>query len=354
MNQYYTFDQLVEMIPKICREQRHFLKLSQKNVVEKLEEEKGTIIDQSKISMFESGKIRIPDFLSDYCSILDIYFPAPSYRKEYLMGKNSITRTSVIDEIKYITMVVEDIVNDMNHYDIGDCECIDICPIGKYYCAKVNIPVVCEDDIAYLTDNFIFAFRIEDNGPKLCGRMEFHSILPTAYMDFEMNKEILLYTDCETADLGEMAQYMYYMMRKRMKKFKKQNWGKFHGDSELISDELFERLLEHSVLLIGDIYVYEADRKKGCFSSMMKYLYQYFGENVTWICNTSPVYLKEESYKYKETNVDYDYPEELDSDVQLLTDINIEIFKKFGYVTTITLWNMTSGLFPYVVHRGSF
>lgn len=44
MNQYYTFDQLAKMIPKICREQRHFLRLSQKNVVEKLEEEKGIII----------------------------------------------------------------------------------------------------------------------------------------------------------------------------------------------------------------------------------------------------------------------------------------------------------------------
>lgn len=45
MNQYYTFDQLAKMIPKICREQRHFLRLSQKNVVEKLEEEKGIIIE---------------------------------------------------------------------------------------------------------------------------------------------------------------------------------------------------------------------------------------------------------------------------------------------------------------------
>ena len=180
MNQYYTFDQLAKMIPKICREQRHFLRLSQKNVVEKLEEEKGIIIDQSKISMFESGKIRIPDFLSDYCSILDIYFPAPSYRKEYLMKGNNITRKTILEEIKYIKEVVEDIIDDMWQYNIADCEDIDICAVGEYYCAKASIPVVCEDEIPYLSNNFIFAFRADSDGPKLCGRMQIHSVLSTA------------------------------------------------------------------------------------------------------------------------------------------------------------------------------
>lgn len=277
MNQYYAFDQLVKMIPKICREQRHFLKLSQKNVVEKLEEEKGIIIDQSKISMFESGKIRIPDFLSDYCSILDIYFPAPSYRKEYLMEKNNITRKSVIDEIKYITMVVEGIVNSMNHYDIRDCECIDICPIGEYYCAKASIPVVCEDDIPYLSDNFIFVFRAENDGPKLCGRMQMHSVLSTAYIDSCIDNKILLFTDGESADLGEMALYMHNVMRKRIKKLTNQSCDNISNDLGLISDEFFIRLLEHSVLLIGDIYVYETDRKKRLF-----YIYDEISLAMVW------------------------------------------------------------------------
>ena len=52
MNQYYTFDQLAKMIPKICREQRHFLRLSQKNVVEKLEEEKGIIIHKAYVGNY--------------------------------------------------------------------------------------------------------------------------------------------------------------------------------------------------------------------------------------------------------------------------------------------------------------
>lgn len=352
MNQYYAFDQLAKMIPKICREQRHFLRLSQKNVVEKLEEEKGIIIDQSKISMFESGKIRIPDFLSDYCSILDIYFPAPSYRKEYLMKGNNITRKTILEEIKYIKEVVEDIIDDMWQYNIADCEDIDICSVGEYYCAKASIPVVCEDEIPYLSNNFIFAFRADSDGPKLCGRMQIHSVLSTAYINSGMDNEILLFTDGESADLGKMALYMHNMMRKHIKKLTNQSCDNISNDLGLISDEFFIRLLEHSVLLIGDIYVYETDRKKGCFTSMMKYLWQWFGQDSTWICNTSPVYLKE--YEYEGMDVDYDYPEEADADVQSVVDTNIKIFEKFGDVEIVSLDNMTSGEFPYIVHKGNF
>ena len=57
MQQYYTFDQLVEQLPEICKEQRRFLQLTQADVVERLEKETGVRKDQSKISMFESGKI---------------------------------------------------------------------------------------------------------------------------------------------------------------------------------------------------------------------------------------------------------------------------------------------------------
>lgn len=39
MQQYYTFDQLVEQLPEICKEQRRFLQLTQADVVERLENE---------------------------------------------------------------------------------------------------------------------------------------------------------------------------------------------------------------------------------------------------------------------------------------------------------------------------
>ena len=72
----------------------------------------------------------------------------------------------------------------------------------------------------------------------------------------------------------------------------------------------------------------------------------------TWICNTSPVYLKE--YEYEGMDVDYDYPEEADADVQSVVDTNIKIFEKFGDVEIVSLDNMTSGEFPYIVHKGNF
>lgn len=52
MQQYYTFDQLVEQLPEICKEQRRFLQLTQADVVERLEKETGVRKDQSKISIF--------------------------------------------------------------------------------------------------------------------------------------------------------------------------------------------------------------------------------------------------------------------------------------------------------------
>ena len=43
-----------------------------------------------------------------------------------------------------------------------------------------------------------------------------------------------------------------------------------------------------------------------------------------------------------------------DSDIQLFVDTNINIFKKFGDIEIVTLSNMTSGEFPYVIHKGIF
>ena len=159
MQQYYTFDQLVEQLPEICKEQRRFLQLTQADVVERLEKETGVRKDQSKISMFESGKIAIPDFLSDYCSILDIRFPAPSYRKEYLMEKKNVTREAIINEMHYMKDVVTNIMLDIG-YDIEeDHDEIDIISVEKYYCVRVSIPRICEDDIDYLTNIFLHLWQ---------------------------------------------------------------------------------------------------------------------------------------------------------------------------------------------------
>ena len=183
--------------------------------------------------------------------------------------------------------------------------------------------------------------------------MQVYSIFPVAYVNIPMDHEILMYTDGETADLGEMGLYMHNVMSKYIKKKTKHSCEEIHDDLDLLPEELFFKLIEHRILLIGDIYVYESDRKKGCFTAMMKYLDQWFGQDSTWICNISPVYLKEDEYEYREMKVGYDYPEESDSDVQSLVDTNINIFKKFGDIKIVTLDHMTSGEFPYIVHIGS-
>lgn len=350
MQRYYTFDQLVEQLPEICKEQRRFLQLTQADIVERLEKETEVRKDQSKISMFESGKIVIPDFLSDYCSILDIYFPAPSYRKEYLMEKKDVTREAIVNEMHYMKDVVTDsytIVffnrNDINFIMIF----FNVISNIKH---NICIPRVCEDDIAYLTNNYIFAFMATEDGPRLCGRMQVYSIFPVAYVNIPMDREILMYTDGETANLGEMGLYMHNVMSKYIKKKTKHSCEEIHNDLDLLPEELSFELMEHRILLISDIYVYESERKKGCFTAMMKYLYQWFGQGSTWICNTSPVYLKEDEYEYREMKVGYDYPEKTDSDVQSFVNTNINIFKKFGDIEIVILSNMTSGEFPYVVH----
>ena len=69
------YDEFLESLRKECRSQRNILGLSQEKVCRILEEEYGLIKDISKISQYESGKTRIPDFLPEYCEILKIKFP---------------------------------------------------------------------------------------------------------------------------------------------------------------------------------------------------------------------------------------------------------------------------------------
>lgn len=318
MQQYYSFDQLVEQLPEICKEQRRFLQLTQSDVVERLEKETGIRKDQSKISMFESGKIAIPDFLSDYCSILDIRFPAPSYRKEYLMEKKDVTKKldateMSAEKIAFIKKVVKETMHDMGYeYELDDNKDIQIDQIDEYYCAKASAPIVCRDATVYLTDNLIFAFKVENDIPKLCGRVEIYAILPVAYMTESIDSEIMLYFDKQSDDLRNLAQQLQITIKALMFDYRKQILEKQNNNFESISLELFNALLKHKAFLMKDIYVYKSDRKKGCFSAMMEYVDQWlgFGENTTWICNPTPIYLERDESQYKElTMKDFDDPD---------------------------------------------
>lgn len=348
MQQYYTFDQLVEQLPEICKEQRRFLQLTQADVVERLEKETGVRKDQSKISMFESGKIAIPDFLSDYCSILDIRFPAPSYRKEYLMEKKDVTKKLDAKEmnaekITFIKKVVKETMRDMG-YKIDECENNDIYSIGKYHCVKASIPIVSTDAVSYLTNNFIFIFTEDEDTPKLCGRMEIYSIRPVAYMNHFTESEMMLYLDKKSADLVEIEQYLQNMVKEYMLEFRKAKMEKQNNNFDAITKMLFNRLWSHKIFIVEDVYVYKEDRKKECFLSMMRSLEQWFGgiENSTWACNIFPIYLQDNNGKYTEISIS---PK--DPDTACLLRENLD--KKMGRIFLIYTSNK-----KWFIHKGKF
>ena len=63
-----------------------------------------------------------------------------------------------------------------------------------------------------------------------------------------------MYTDGETADLGEMGLYMHNVMSKYIKKKTKHSCEEIHDDLDLLPEELFLELIETlGILLIGDI-----------------------------------------------------------------------------------------------------
>lgn len=355
MQQYYTFNQLVEQLPEICKEQRRFLQLTQADVIERLEKETGIKKDQSKISMFESGKIAIPDFLSDYCAILDIRFPEPSYRKEYLMEEKNVTRGLVakemnIEKVAFIKKVVKETMCDMGYeYELDDNKDIQLDYIDEYYCVKATIPIVYRDDIIYLADNYIFAFKTENNMPKLCGRTEVYSILPIAFMNESIESEIMLYFEEKSSDFDKLSQNIQRMIKELMKNFRKQNLKKFHNNFELISKELSSKLLKHNSFIIGDVYVYKIDRKQECFISMMEYIDHWlgFGEDTTWTCNTNPIYLKEKSGQCKEVIINAK-----DTNTLVLMRNNAHIYRKIGCIKMqVFHGDRYGGIF--CVHKGN-
>lgn len=89
-------DEFLESLRKECRSQRNILGLSQEKVCRILEEEYGLIKDIPKISQYESGKTRIPDFLPEYCEILKIKFPKVICEKTSQEQEENYMNTPVI------------------------------------------------------------------------------------------------------------------------------------------------------------------------------------------------------------------------------------------------------------------
>lgn len=90
------YDEFLESLRKECRSQRNILGLSQEKVCRILEEEYGLIKDIPKISQYESGKTRIPEFLPEYCEILKIKFPKVICEKTSQEQEENYMNTPVI------------------------------------------------------------------------------------------------------------------------------------------------------------------------------------------------------------------------------------------------------------------
>lgn len=66
MDKGLSFIDMLKTLPGICREQKRFFGWHQAKAANKLREKYGLQKDASKISLLESGKTLIPDFLSEY------------------------------------------------------------------------------------------------------------------------------------------------------------------------------------------------------------------------------------------------------------------------------------------------
>ena len=70
-----NYNEFLEILREKCKTQRKLMNYSQEKVCQILEERYGLVKDVSKISLYESGKTRNPDFLPEYCELLNIQFP---------------------------------------------------------------------------------------------------------------------------------------------------------------------------------------------------------------------------------------------------------------------------------------
>lgn len=154
------------------------------------------------------------------------------------MEDNNITRSSITEELKTIDSIVESIMFDMD-YDENEYIKSNILFVKNHYCMKIGIPLITEDDIVYLSRNYVFSFEIQDNEVRLSGRMEFYSVKSTAFLYNEIIGKILIYLDTEDVDLGEMAQHIYYYMRKQIKKCRNSIGNKKNSEAY---DIIFEKL----------------------------------------------------------------------------------------------------------------
>lgn len=335
MDNDLSFTDILKTLPEICKEQRRFFGWSQAKAADKLREKYGLQKDASKISLLESRKTLIPDFLSEYCEILGIQFSRPEYRRKSM----EIKPNDVLHICEKIKEYVADIMMDVDYKLHEDYE-IEIKYIDGYYIAAVIEELFVlghKGDTFSIFRKNIFAFLAKDIRIKLCGHMDCYQGAVKYWINENTMWDIACYLDYETATTGEMAIYMCNVMKAYLIS---------PPDEEFYFDELYPGYIS----VIEDTYVYREDRRKGCLTAILHYLgsCESIEGGGTWICSTIPVYLDEaESKKNKYPEYKYMVRNNREDEKQL--EQNIEILSKAGATDFVHLNNTTDGWAPYAV-----
>ena len=334
MDKGLSFIDMLKTLPGICREQRRFFGWSQTKAADKLHEKYGLQKDASKISLLESGKTLIPDFLSEYCEMLGIQFSRPEYRRVNMEVKpNDVIY--ICEKVKeYTTNIMKKMGCELHEdYDI------EVKFVDGYYIAaaieKIVFPCNEAKDDCFLLEKWIFAFLATGVKIRLCGRMKCYQGDIMLWIDH--NKKIISYLNSRTVEVGEMAAYMGEILNAHLLEL---DHGEFY----------FWELYPGYISILEDTYVYQDERQRGCLTAMIHYLdsCDSIEGRGTWISSTVPVYLQEKEYKRMGLPQDK-YSANNNEEDKKQMEQNIEILKKLGATDFVYLGNTTNRQAPYAV-----
>ncbi|WP_342980426.1 MULTISPECIES: helix-turn-helix transcriptional regulator [unclassified Ruminococcus] len=337
MTEKRTLTDMLESLPAVCRQQRKYMGMTQKDAADLLYDKYGLKKDPSKISQFESGKVLFPDFLSEYCELLGLDFFLPEYKRRKV--KMKLMNEEVINHA--IRQTIYGILNDIgNAGKEGVDYCLDIRKVNSFYIGIVCWKALFTENaakICYLHKTALYAFRIEEDSLVLCGRMNCCQAEAPFWNNLEYCKEIACYLDSESGTYGEMGLYMAEVVAAHAAELKKAGKEEFGFQKGTIT-------------YIDDTYVYEDERRKGCFTALMKSAGILKDQNPfenTWIACPFPLYLSESEDRLQE--LEYYFYAESEEEDRECGYRNVNILKKFGATDIVPLCDATNGRFPFVV-----
>lgn len=283
MTEKRTLTDMLESLPAVCRQQRKYMGMTQKDAADLLYDKYGLKKDPSKISQFESGKVLFPDFLSEYCELLGLDFFLPEYKRRKV--KMKLMNEEVINHA--IRQTIYGILNDIGNAGKEGMNC-------------------CQAEAPF-------------------------------WNNLEYCKEIACYLDSESGTYGEMGLYMAEVVAAHAAELKKAGKEEFG-------------IQKGTITYIDDTYVYEDERRKGCFTALMKSAGILKDQNPfenTWIACPFPLYLSESEDRLQE--LEYYFYAESEEEDRECGYRNVNILKKFGATDIVPLCDATNGRFPFVV-----